>query len=238
MFNYKECAFIEGSVTWRQVSNQETLGGPTGGQGGGLQPGVLPVGGGLQPGVLPVGGGLQPGVLPGGGGLQPGVFGGGPITGIGVGPGGIGVRPGVWPGGIGVQPWAGVFGGGGRSGLGHFTGGQGGGREIHGNPDMALNSVILSNSLSQPIRVCTRTSQTSTSPHLPEFVVALNDIYLLNYIIFDPYPEELTETNESLGFSYTLEISRDSSHWKTLINYTEYCCYGRQHIILPTIAVR
>ena len=103
---------------------------------------------------------------------------------------------------------------------------------------MALNSVILSNSLSQPIRVCTRTSQTSTSPHLPEFVVALNDIYLLNYIIFDPYPEELTETNESLGFSYTLEISRDSSHWKTLINYTEYCCYGRQHIILPTIAVR
>ena len=181
MFNYKDCAFIEGSITWKQVSNQETVGGPIGGPGGGLQPGVLPGGGGLQPGVLPIGG---------------------------------------------------------TPGLGHFTGGQGGGREIHGKPDMALSSVILSNSLSEPIRVFARTSQTARSPHLPEFVVALNDIYLLNYIIFDPYPEELTETIESLGFSYTLEISRDSSHWKTLINYTGYYCYGRQYIILPTIAVR
>ena len=209
MFNYKDCAFIEGSITWKHVSNQETVGGPIGGPGGGLQPGV---------------------------------FGGGPITGIGVGPGGIQVRPGVWPGGGGVQPWPGVFGSGGRPGLGHFTGGQGGGRifgyatemEYHGNPDMALSSVILSNSLSEP----THTSQTARSPQLPEFVVALNDMYLLNYIIFDPYPEELTETIDSLGFSYTLEISRDSSHWNTFINYTGYYCYGRQDIILPTIAVR
>ena len=202
MFNYKDCAFIKGSITWKQVSNQETVGGPIGGPGGGLQPGV---------------------------------FGDCPITGIGVGPGGIRVRP----GGGGVQPWPGVFGSVGRPGLGHFTGG---GRifgyatemEYHGNPDMALSSVILSNSLSEP----TRTSQTARSPQLPEFVVALNDIYLLNYIIFDPYPEELTETIESLGFSYTLEISRDSSHWNTFINYTGYYCYGRQYIILPTIAVR
>ena len=169
MFNYKECAFLEGNITWKQVSNQETVEGPIGGPGGGLQPGVLPRGGGLQPGV----------------------FGGGPITGMEVGQGRIGVRPRVWPGGSRVRPWGGVFGSGGRPGLDHFTGGQGGGRifgyatemEYYGNPDMPLSSVILSNSLSQPI--CT--SQTSRSTKLPEFVVALNDIYLLNYIIFDPY---------------------------------------------------
>ena len=210
MFDYKECAFLQGNVTWKQVSNQETVGDPLGGPGGGLQPGVLP-----------------------GGGLQPGVFGGGPITGVGVGREGIGVRPRVWPGGGRVQPWPGVSGG--RPGLcqrrifGYATE-----MEYYGNPEMPLSSVILSNSLSQPI--CT--SQTSRSTKLPEFVVALNDIYLLNCIIFDPYPEELTETIENLGFSYILKISRDSSHWNTFIDYTGYYCYGRQYIILPTIAVR
>ena len=183
MFDYEECAFLQENITWKQVSNQETVGDPLGG----------------------------------------------------VGREGIGVRPSVWPGGGGVQPWPGVFGSGGRPGLGRRRiFGYATEMEYYGNPEMPLSSVILSNSLSQPM--CT--SQTSRSTKLPEFVVALNDIYLLNCIIFDPYPEELTETNESLGFSYTLKISRDSSHWNTFIDYTGYYCYGRQHITLPTIAVR
>ena len=100
------------------------------------------------------------------------------------------------------------------------------------NQSRALSSVLINFNLSHK-------PNTVKEVHLFEStintaVIAFNDTYLINQIIIDPYPQE---RDESLGFSYTLEISRDSTHWITIIDYTGYNCYGKQIIQLSTIAI-
>ena len=98
------------------------------------------------------------------------------------------------------------------------------------NQSRALSSVLINFNLSHK-------PNTVKEVHLFEStlntaIIAFNDTYLINQIIIDPQ-----ERNESLGFSYTLEISRDSTHWITIIDYTGYNCYGEQVIQLSTIAI-
>ena len=78
--------------------------------------------------------------------------------------------------------------------------------------------------------------------HLPSPVfsvtVVFNTTYLLNHLILRPYPEEPSADRPHLGFSYTVEISRDGNNWMILFNYSSFFCFSTQSLVFPKQAIR
>ena len=112
---------------------------------------------------------------------------------------------------------------------------------FHGQPNIPLCNAILSSN-----KTVQRLGRALTGPPYQQemtVVVALDNIYLVNLIQFDPYPLEERDKVKSLGFSYTVEISTtcnssSSLNWRMLLDYSRYTCYSKQNLLLPTVAVR
>ena len=68
--------------------------------------------------------------------------------------------------------------------------------------------------------------------------VALNNIYLLNNIEFEGFPEDRKDGFRNLKFSYVIEISRDGTSWSLLFDFSSYSCFGRQNLLFPKQAIR
>ena len=107
---------------------------------------------------------------------------------------------------------------------------------FHGIPNAALcNAMISSQQKLQHSLPIVGLNNSIASQQELSFTVALDSVYLINQIKFQPYPEN--GRMDSLGFSYTLEISLNGVDWKMLIDYSKYTCYGVQSLALPVIAV-
>ena len=80
------------------------------------------------------------------------------------------------------------------------------------------------------------------SPPVPSSLfsvtVVFDSVYLLNYLLLKPYPEEPAAERPHLGFSYTVEISQDDSNWMMLFDYSSYTCYSTQSLVFPKQAIR
>ena len=109
---------------------------------------------------------------------------------------------------------------------------------LHGLPTVPLcNAIISSNQQLQQHQMVFAFNQGPPSvDQNMSVIVALNEVYLINHIKIEPYPND--DQVNTLGFSYTLEVSTNATNWKMLLDYSKYTCYGRQTLRLPTIAVR
>ena len=107
---------------------------------------------------------------------------------------------------------------------------------FHGVPNSALCNAVISSQqkLQHALQIGLSNSIAPLQQEL-SFTVVLDSVYLINQIKFQPYPEN--GRKDSLGFSYTLEISLNGVDWKMLIDYSKYTCYGIQSLALPVIAV-
>ena len=106
---------------------------------------------------------------------------------------------------------------------------------FHGKPNLELcNAIITSQSIHN-----TQFGLFGSNPVNQELtaVISLIDTFLINHIRFDPYTTN-GQVNDSLGFSYTIEISTDNVNWRMLLDYSKYNCYGQQILKLPIISVR
>ena len=69
-------------------------------------------------------------------------------------------------------------------------------------------------------------------------IVALDDVYIVNYFIMRGYPDISCEKLKRKSFSYTVEVSRDKSNWLKLFDYASFACRGMQDLPFPKQAIR
>ena len=102
---------------------------------------------------------------------------------------------------------------------------------------VGLTTVAQFSALSQGPPL-TQSPPVASSTSLFLVTVVLDSVYLLNYLLLKPYPEEPAAERSHLGFSYTVEISQDNSNWMMLFDYSSYTCYSTQSLVFPKQAIR
>ena len=108
---------------------------------------------------------------------------------------------------------------------------------FYNKPDCPLNQVVLIPSQnSHQASGLFPVVQTPTTA-VP-ITVALNNVYLLNNIEFEGFPEDRKDGFSNVKFSYIIEISRDGTTWSMLFDFSSYNCFGRQNLLFPKQAIR
>ena len=69
-------------------------------------------------------------------------------------------------------------------------------------------------------------------------IIALDDLYIINYLHLTGYPASSDKEQEKKSFSYAVKISRDKSNWLDLFDYSSFACRGAQHLTFPKQAAR
>ena len=67
--------------------------------------------------------------------------------------------------------------------------------------------------------------------------VHFGDVYLINELQFIGYPAPGEDRTEE-PFCYKIEVSKDGSHWVTVVNYSSLKCYSIQQLFFPKLAAR
>ena len=105
----------------------------------------------------------------------------------------------------------------------------------NGIPNVALTEAVIASPNSGGMML-----RPGVSPNQPQFqcIITLDDIYLLNSITFQSYPEVQGVDPLSLGYSYTFEFSKDGRQWTKLFDYSGFNCYGANTLNFPVLATK